>query len=69
MESGKAEKLEMQVMKTSKKVLGPEHPDTLTSMGCLASTYRNWGRWTEAEKLDVQVVERRKTILGPEHTP
>ena len=33
-----AEELEMQVMETRKRVLGAEHPDTLTSM---ALTYRN----------------------------
>jgi Tetratricopeptide repeat len=48
-------------------VLGPEHPDTLTSMGNLASTYRDQVRWTEAERLDVQVIETSKTVLGPEH--
>ncbi|KAN0075017.1 hypothetical protein V8E54_007628 [Elaphomyces granulatus] len=45
------EKLSVQVMETRKTVLGPEHPDTLTSMHNLASTYRDQGRWTEAEKL------------------
>ena len=35
-----AEKLDVQVMETRKTVLGPEHPDTLTSMANLASTYR-----------------------------
>jgi hypothetical protein len=34
------------------RVLGDEHPDTLTSMADLASTYRNQGRWKEAEELD-----------------
>ncbi|KAN0076607.1 hypothetical protein V8E54_006749 [Elaphomyces granulatus] len=62
-----AEKLEVQVMETRKTVLGPEHPDTLTSMANLASTFRNQGQWTEAEKLEVQVMETRKTVLGPEH--
>ena len=46
-----AESLEAQVMKTRKRVLGEEHPDTLASMGNLASTYQNQGRWKEAEKL------------------
>ncbi|KAN0066948.1 hypothetical protein V8E54_014872 [Elaphomyces granulatus] len=62
-----AEKLFVQVMETRKTLLGPEHPDTLTSMANLASTYRNQGRWTEAEKLEVQVMETRKAVLGPEH--
>ncbi|PVH98647.1 hypothetical protein DM02DRAFT_530734, partial [Periconia macrospinosa] len=34
-----AEELEVQVMETIKRVLGAEHPSTLTSMDSLASTY------------------------------
>ncbi|KAH8768413.1 hypothetical protein F5883DRAFT_366242, partial [Diaporthe sp. PMI_573] len=44
-----AEELEVQVKDTRKRVLGEEHPSTLTSMANLASTYRNQGRWKEAE--------------------
>ncbi|KAJ6109868.1 hypothetical protein N7486_002103 [Penicillium sp. IBT 16267x] len=43
------------------------YPDTPTSMGNLASTYRKQGRWEEAEQLDVQVMETRKTKLGEDH--
>ena len=39
----------------------------MNSMGNLASTYRNQGRWEEAEKLEVQVMETRKTKLGADH--
>ena len=39
----KAGQLFVQVMDTRKRVLGEEHPDTLTSMGNLASTFRNQG--------------------------
>ena len=59
--------LNLQVIETRKKVLGAEHPDTLTSMANLASTYRNQGRWKEAEELEVQVMEVSKKILGEEH--
>ena len=62
-----AEELLVQVMETSKHVLGPEHPNTLLSMGNLASTYLDQGRWKEAEKLGVQVMETCKRVLGPEH--
>jgi hypothetical protein len=41
-------------METFKRVLGAEHPDTLTSMANLASTYRNQGRWKEPEELQAQ---------------
>ncbi|EGZ77168.1 hypothetical protein NEUTE2DRAFT_48528, partial [Neurospora tetrasperma FGSC 2509] len=40
-----AEKLFVQVMETRKAKLGADHPDTLSSMANLASTYRNQGRW------------------------
>ncbi|KAB8234347.1 purine and uridine phosphorylase [Aspergillus alliaceus] len=62
-----AEELQVQVMETQKQVLGPEHPDTLTSMANLASTYWDQGRWKEAEELEVQVIETCKQVLGPEH--
>ena len=54
-------------METSKRVLGEEHPDTLTSMANLASTFWNQGRWKEAEELEVQVMETFKRVLGEEH--
>ncbi|EEA27372.1 kinesin light chain, putative [Talaromyces marneffei ATCC 18224] len=62
-----AEKLFVQVMEIRKTVLGDEHPDTLTSILNLASTYWNQGQWNEAEKLFMQVMEIRKTVLGDEH--
>jgi hypothetical protein len=54
-------------METRKRVLGEEHPDTLISMGNLASTYGDQGRWKEAEELKMQVMETRKRVLGEEH--
>ena len=46
-----AESLEVQVVNLRKKLLGEEHPDTLSSMENLAETYRNQRRWNEAEEL------------------
>jgi hypothetical protein len=57
----------VQVIEIRKTVLGAEHPDTLSSMASLASTYWNQGRWNEAEKLDMQIMETRKIVLGAEH--
>jgi hypothetical protein len=51
----------------AKQVLGDDHPDTLSSMGNLASTYRNQGRWKDAEVLEVVVMEKRKQLLGDDH--
>ncbi|CAI6337008.1 unnamed protein product [Periconia digitata] len=62
-----AEELFVQVIETSSRVLGDEHPDTLLSIANLASTYCNQGRWKEAEELEVQVMEMRKRVLGDEH--
>jgi hypothetical protein len=46
-----AEKLEVDVMELRKRLLGAEHPRTLSSMANLAATYRQQGRWNEAEAL------------------
>ncbi len=62
-----AYKLEVQVMQGCKTKLGADHPNTLTSMANLASTFWNQGRWEEAERLDVQVLETRKTKFGINH--
>ncbi|KAJ5908062.1 hypothetical protein N7495_000744 [Penicillium taxi] len=62
-----AEQLEVQVIEMSKTKLIEDHPDTLTSMANLASTYRDQGRLEEAERLEVQVMETRKTTLGEDH--
>jgi hypothetical protein len=59
--------LEVQVMDMRKKLLGAEHPDTLTSIANIASTYRNHEMWNEAEQLEVQVMDMRKKLLGAEH--
>lgn len=61
-----AEYLQAMVMDTRKCVLGEGHPDTLTSMNNLASTYWKQGRWTEAEELLVTVTEAQKRLLGEE---
>ena len=59
---------EERLWQVSVKVLGQKHPDTLTSMVNLASTYRNQGRWKEAQELDVKVIiETSSRMLGAEH--
>ena len=62
-----AEQLEVQVMDMTKKLLGVEHPTTLSSMGNLAVTYANQGRWNEAEELQIQVMDMTKNLLGAKH--
>ena len=62
-----AEQLEGKVKDMREEVLGAEHPDTITSMSNLASTYWDQGRQDEAEQLQVQVMDMRKKLLGAEH--
>jgi hypothetical protein len=62
-----AEELFVQVMERSKRVLGDEHPSTLTSMANLASTYRMQGRWKEAKELQAKELETCSRVLGDEH--
>jgi hypothetical protein len=62
-----AEELEMQVMETRKRLLGPEHPSTLTSIGNLALTWRCLGRRKDAMKLIEISFQLMKTKLGPDH--
>ena len=66
-EEGKWKALQVVAMEKRKHLLGEEHPDTLTSMGNLASIYNNQGKWKEVEALEVVVIEKRKHLMGEEH--
>ena len=59
--------LSERAMRIRKKILGPEHKETLRSMGMAGLAYSLGGRWKEAEELEVQVMETRKRVLGEEH--
>jgi hypothetical protein len=59
--------LDVLVIKTSSRVLGQEHLDTLTSMANLASTYQNQGRGIEALKLIEECVILRTRTIGTNH--
>jgi tetratricopeptide (TPR) repeat protein len=64
---GEAERMCEKSAGALRKALGREDVETSYSLGMLASTYRNQGRWTEAEKMEVQVMETTKRVLGEEH--
>ena len=49
------------------RVLGPDHPDTLTSRDNLANAYRAAGRTDEAISLHEQALAARERVLGPDH--
>jgi hypothetical protein len=48
-------------------VLGPEHPDTLTSMNNLAETLFSQGDLAGARKLEEETLDILRRVLGPEH--
>ena len=62
-----AEELLLEVLESTRRVLGMEHPHTLTNMGNLAWTYNRQGRTEEAEQLQLQVLESMRRVLGAEH--
>jgi len=49
------------------RVLGPEHPDTLTSVSNLAFLLARKGHYGAAEPLYRRALEARERVLGPEH--
>jgi Flp pilus assembly protein TadD len=49
------------------RILGPEHPGTLSARANLAASYRLAGRTGEAIALLERVAADRARILGPEH--
>jgi hypothetical protein len=54
-------------METRKRVLGAEHPDTLTTMNNLAFTLKGCGQDAEAIKLMEKCVQLRTLVLGANH--
>jgi hypothetical protein len=56
-----------QTLELSRKVLGPEHPDTLMSMIGLASALSRQGKHAKAEQMHRQTLELRRKVLGLEH--
>ena len=62
-----AEKLHVQVVVTRKMVLGPEHPDTLTSMWNLSHALNGLGRHAEALSMLQECVNLRNQRLGLTH--
>ena len=50
-----------------RRVLGEEHPDTLSGDNNLGQLYREQGKYAEAEKVLTKVLETRQRVLGEEH--
>jgi tetratricopeptide (TPR) repeat protein len=56
-----------EVAAARERILGPDHPDTLTSRNNLAIGYRAAGRTAEAIEMDEQTLATFERILGPDH--
>jgi len=56
-----------QVLAERERVLGADHPDTLTVRNNLAGAYKSAGRLAEAVELFERVLADRVRVLGPDH--
>jgi len=62
-----AEPLYRRALAGYERVMGPEHPDTLTSVNNLAMLLYSTGAYGEAEPLFRRALAAREWVLGPEH--
>ena len=62
-----AEPLYQRALTIREKALGPEHPDTASTLNNLALLYNNQGKYEEAEPLYQRALAIREKALGPEH--
>ncbi|KAF5235111.1 hypothetical protein FAUST_7283 [Fusarium austroamericanum] len=62
-----AETMYQRALQARQKVLGPEHPDTLASIGHLGLILESLGRYEEAELMHRRDLEGSEKVLGPEH--
>ncbi|MBZ5654174.1 MAG: tetratricopeptide repeat protein [Acidobacteriia bacterium] len=63
----RADQLQTSALEIQRRVLGPEHPDTLRSMNNLANIFGDEGHGDEAEKISRETLEIRRRVLGPSH--
>jgi len=66
-EYAKAEPLLQEALRICQKVLGPEHPDTVTSLNDLAVLYWRMGEYEKARPLYQEALEICRKVFGPEH--
>ena len=65
--SDEAEQLELEVLELHKEVVGLKHPNTISAMANLASTWQQQGRSDKAERLQLEVLELYKEVVGSKH--
>jgi tetratricopeptide (TPR) repeat protein len=62
-----AEPLYRRALAIHEHLLGPDHPETATSLYYLALLYEAQRRYEEAEALALRVLAMRERLLGPQH--
>jgi tetratricopeptide (TPR) repeat protein len=62
-----AEEISRDALDGREKVLGLEHPDTLTSVSNLGSVLKSQGKYEQAEAMHRRALEGREKVLGLEH--
>ena len=65
--SGRGTPVATLTVSLARRLLGDEHPDTLTAYAELANSYRVVGRTGEAIELEERLVADRERLLGDEH--
>jgi len=63
----RADPLFEKAVATRRRLLGPEHPDTLQSIYLSAKNLNDEGQYAEAEKRLRTVLEAQRRVLGPNH--
>jgi hypothetical protein len=62
-----AEQMQRELLDLQRRVLGPEHPNTLATMNNLANTLDDQGKHAEAEQMQCELLDVQRRVLGPEH--
>ncbi|KAH6972637.1 TPR domain protein [Ilyonectria destructans] len=62
-----AEEMNRRALEIRERVLGREHPDTLTSISNLAGVLQYQGKYEEAEQMNRRALDASEKVLGREH--
>jgi tetratricopeptide (TPR) repeat protein len=61
------EAMAVEILEARERVLGAEHPDTLTSLETMGTIFGTFGRPSDAEPIIAKALDARMRVLGPEH--
>jgi tetratricopeptide (TPR) repeat protein len=62
-----AEEQFREVLKTQRRVLGPDHPDTLNTIVSLGNALMEQGHYGEARNVYLEALHAQQRVLGPEN--